>query len=121
MKRLLMDKKSKGLHTFLGEGSEFQGTIKVPHSIRIDGNYKGKIETDENITIGPNGYIEADIIAKSANIGGFVKGNITVEGSVILEDKSTLIGNLTTGELMINEGAKFHGNCSMPSIKDVGE
>ena len=34
----------KGLYTILGEGTEFEGSIVVPHNIRVDGVFKGKID-----------------------------------------------------------------------------
>ena len=55
---------TKGLYTILGEGTVFEGTISVPHSLRIDGSFKGKIHTTEIITIGNTGIVEADIVAK---------------------------------------------------------
>jgi cytoskeletal protein CcmA (bactofilin family) len=115
-----MDKtKDKGLHTIIGEGTTLEGTITVPHSIRIEGTLKGKLETTETLTVGNTGHIEADIIAKSAIIGGTVRGNLSVEDRVELEANSSLIGDLRTRDLVINEGATFHGNCSMDVGKNV--
>lgn len=112
-----MEKSHKGLYTIFGEGTNFEGTVTIPHSVRIDGSFKGKIETSEILTIGHGGIVEADIIAKSAIIGGKVIGNITVEDRVELEANASLIGDLRTKDLVINEGAVFHGNCSMDKIK----
>jgi cytoskeletal protein CcmA (bactofilin family) len=109
-----MEKNSpKGLYTMLGESSVFEGTLMVPHSLRIDGRVKGRIEAGEVITIGPNGIIEADIKAKSAIIGGKVTGNVFVEDRIELESKASITGDIRTRDLVINEGAVFLGNCSM--------
>lgn len=115
-----MDKSNdKGLHTIIGEGTSLEGTIMVPHSVRIDGRLKGKLETTETLTVGSSGHIEADIIAKSAIIGGTVQGNLSVEDRVELEANASLIGDLKTRDLVINEGATFHGNCSMDVGKNI--
>jgi cytoskeletal protein CcmA (bactofilin family) len=103
----------------IGEGTSLEGSIVVPHSIRIDGSLKGKIETSETLTVGENGVIEADIIAKSAIIAGKVVGNLSVEDRVELESQASFIGDLKTRDLVINEGATFHGNCSMDNEKNV--
>lgn len=103
----------KGLYTILGEGTSFEGSMTVPHNIRIDGSFKGKIETSEVITIGKSGIVNADIKAKSAIVGGRIIGNLKVEDRVELEEKSSLVGDLRAKDLIINEGAVFHGNCSM--------
>jgi cytoskeletal protein CcmA (bactofilin family) len=109
-----MDKKSdKSLITMLGPESVFEGTIRVPHTLRIDGVFKGQIETSGMLTIGNDGQVEATIIAKSAIIGGKVTGSVVAEERVVLESSSSLIGDLRTRDLVINEGAIFHGKCSM--------
>ena len=109
-----MEKKvEKGFFTMIGEGSVFEGAIAVPHSIRIDGTLRGKMETSEVLTIGKSGVVEADIIAKSAIIGGKVSGNIIADERVELEVNAVLIGDLKTRDLVICEGAIFHGKCSM--------
>jgi cytoskeletal protein CcmA (bactofilin family) len=103
----------KGLYTMLGEATVFEGTLTVPHSLRIDGRVKGKIEVSDVLTIGPNGVIEADIKAKSAIIGGKVTGNVIVDDRVELENNASIVGDIRTRDLVINEGAVFQGNCSM--------
>lgn len=110
---------NKGLYTMIGEGTTFEGKITVPHSIRIDGTMKGKMETTETLTVGNTGVIEADIVAKSAIIAGRVVGNLSVEDRVELEAQASLVGDLKTRDLIINEGATFHGNCSMDNGKSV--
>lgn len=109
----------KGLHTILGEGTVLEGNLSVPHSVRIDGELKGKLETSETLTVGNTGRIQADIVAKSAIIGGSVRGNLSVDERVELEANASLIGDLKTRDLIINEGATFHGNCSMDVGKNV--
>jgi len=113
-----MEKLNKGLYTIIGEGTSFEGTITVPHSIRVDGYFKGKIDTSEVLTIGSTGVVEADIMARSAVIGGKVVGNMVVQERVELEVNSSLIGDLSTKDLIISEGAIFHGNCTMDKGKD---
>jgi cytoskeletal protein CcmA (bactofilin family) len=109
----------RGLLTIVGAGTILEGTLTVPHSVRIDGTLKGKLETSETLTVGSTGQIEADIIAKSAIIGGCVRGNLSVEDRVELEANASLIGDLKTKDLVINEGATFHGNCSMDLGKNI--
>lgn len=109
----------RGLLTIIGAGTVLEGTMIVPHSVRIDGSLKGKLDTTETLTVGSSGLIEADIVAKSAIIGGSVRGNLTVEDRVELEANASLIGDLRTKDLVINEGATFHGNCSMDAGKSV--
>jgi cytoskeletal protein CcmA (bactofilin family) len=91
----------------------FEGNLVVPHSLRIDGRVKGRIETGESLTVGPTGIIEADIKAKSLICGGKIIGNVVAEDRIELESKASLTGDIQTRELIINEGAYFQGNSRM--------
>ena len=108
----------KGLITILGEGTVFEGSISVPHNLRVEGAFKGKIETAEEINISSSGVVNADIKAKSAVVGGKIVGNLMVEDRVELQENSSLVGDLKARDLIINEGAVFHGNCAMASTTE---
>lgn len=111
-----MEKHGKGLISILGPGTVFEGTMQVPHGLHIEGKFKGRIETTETLTVGSSAEIVAEIYAKNAIISGTVHGNIVVENRIELEEKASLIGNLKARELIINEGAVFHGNSSMKEV-----
>jgi len=108
-----MDKNGKGLLNIIGTGSVFEGTINVPHSIRIDGTYKGRIQTAESITIGETGSVEAEIRAQNAFIFWRVLGNMYIDERVELHSSAVAIGDLHAKELVVKEGAIYHGHCSM--------
>jgi cytoskeletal protein CcmA (bactofilin family) len=109
----------KGLHSFLGDGTVLEGSMKIPHDIRIDGTFKGKLETTETLTVGENGVIEADVIAKSAIVSGKIIGNVSVQDRVELDANAVLKGDLKTRDLVISEGATFQGNCMMNDADGV--
>jgi cytoskeletal protein CcmA (bactofilin family) len=108
-----MDKNGKGLLNIIGAGSVFEGTINVPHSIRIDGAFKGRIQTAESITVGESGVVEAEVRAQNAFIFGKVLGNMYVDDRVELHTTAVAVGDLHAKELVIKEGAIYHGHCSM--------
>jgi cytoskeletal protein CcmA (bactofilin family) len=111
----------KGLHTVIGSGTVIEGTVKVSHDVRVDGTIKGKIDIEGDLIVGSTGVIEADIEARSTKLGGKVVGNLTTKDRIELEENASIIGDIKTKELVINEGAVFHGNCSMQSGKDNGK
>ena len=108
----------KGLHTVVGEGTTIEGTLTVAHDIRVDGIIKGKLQIDGDLIVGTTGNIEADIHVRSTKIGGKVVGNLIAAERIELEEKASVMGDIRTRDLIINEGALFHGNCSM-SAKDA--
>jgi cytoskeletal protein CcmA (bactofilin family) len=101
------------MNTLVGSGTVFEGSLNVTSSMRIDGKIKGQISCAETLLVGKTGEVEASVRVKNATIGGKVVGDIIAEEVVILEGKSTLMGDVTTKKLIIEEGAVFNGTCRM--------
>lgn len=99
--------------TFINAGTIVQGEMLVENDLSIEGTLKGMIRATGTVTVTSQGVVEGDIQARSAKIGGKVAGNVTVAEKIVLEARSTLIGDLRTRELVIHEGAHFHGQCDM--------
>ena len=123
--------KGSGELNFLGEGTYIEGKLEAKGSIRIDGRVKGAVKTADTLTVGNNGVVEGKIEARNAVVGGKIEGEIFISEKLILESKSTLIGNLRTKKLVIDEGAVFQGKSDMgitgqgekivPKTSSVGE
>ncbi len=101
------------LSTVIGPDAEFEGRLKVKYSVRIDGKMTGEIISNELVTVGPDGGIEGDIIAKDVVIGGRVTGKVQSSGKVVLEETAILTGDLKTVRLVVEEGALFNGRSEM--------
>lgn len=104
---------SKGLHTVIGAGTIIEGTLTIGHDVRVDGTIKGKLIIDGDLIVGSTGVIEADIEVNSTKLGGKIIGNLNAKERIELEENATVMGDIKTIDLVINEGAVFHGNCTM--------
>jgi cytoskeletal protein CcmA (bactofilin family) len=109
----IKDKGEAGLNTIIGKGSVIEGTLQVEGEIRIEGTVKGKISSTESLTVGNGGVIEADLNTKVAVIGGNVTGNVFASEKIELQSKAVVEGEITTKNLIVEEGAIFHGKCNM--------
>ena len=110
----MTDKSSSGKgFAFVNAGTVITGELLVENDLSIEGTVKGTIRATGTISIHVQGAVEGQIQAASAKIGGKVTGNVTANDRVVLESKSVLIGDLRTRELVIQEGAIFHGKCEM--------
>ncbi|MCK4856519.1 MAG: polymer-forming cytoskeletal protein [candidate division Zixibacteria bacterium] len=108
---------AENLNTIIGKDSVFTGTIEVKGALRIDGKLKGKIISDETVQIGATGVVEADVVAKTVTVAGSVTGNIETSEMMELKDKGKIIGDVKTKSVVIEQGAVFHGSCSMQGLK----
>lgn len=101
------------INTLIGKGSVVEGTLRVDSSARVDGKVKGKLFVADNLTLGPNGELEAEVEAKKAIIGGKVRGNLKISERVELGSKAVVEGDIVTKSLSIEEGAIFDGQSLM--------
>ncbi len=108
-----MSKNVVSAMTFISDGTQILGDIKVEHDLRIEGQLRGNVSAGGMLVLGPTGKIEGEVHVRSATIAGQIVGDLKALEKIVLESKSILKGDLHTRELVINEGAMFQGNCSM--------
>ena len=76
------------------EGMVITGNVKTESDMRVLGNIVGVVVCDGNILL--YGNIEGNVSAENITIqSGSMHGDVTVKADAILEDASTLKGNLT--------------------------
>ncbi len=107
------------INTIIGKGSAISGNMKVNGFIRIDGDIDGSLETDGNVIVGENARIRGDLTAKSAIIGGIIKGNIKANESIKILADAAVIGDVISRKVQVDGSAVIHGHCI--SIKDEAE
>jgi len=84
----------------------------------VYGKVFGSVESKGSIRTGKGSFVKGDVKAVEAVINGNVKGDVNISGKVTLGPYSHLMGNLTAGILVIQEGAQFDGLCNM--VKSSG-
>lgn len=98
----------------IGQSINIKGELTGSEDLTIEGKVEGKIELkDQNLIIGQNGSIKADIMAKNITIAGEVIGNMTAEEKVELKETGRLQGNITAPRIAIADGAFFKGSVEM--------
>ena len=100
------------LNTIIGRGTLFEGTMKVENSVRVDGVFKGELSCSGALTISQSGEAYAYLECKDIYINGIVRGTVRAE-KVRLDSQARFIGDIYATELSVEEGAIFHGSCSM--------
>ena len=115
-----LDKEDKaGEYTsVISEQCQFQGTLDLQGSIRIDGNLEGHVDNAKLVTISRTGIMKGDISAKGAVIIGKMEGDICVEELEVLSD-ANLRGNIRTKSILIEKGAKV--NATVTVVTDEEE
>jgi hypothetical protein len=99
--------------TTISEGTTLEGQIKIEGDIKIEGNVKGTVTSKGKVIISGTGKVDGDIICHSAEIAGIVGGKLKVADILFLKGNATINGDINTGKLVIENGVKFNGNCTM--------
>ncbi|MEF3255207.1 MAG: polymer-forming cytoskeletal protein [Deferribacterales bacterium] len=108
------------INAFLGNKTNFNGTLIFDGIVRIDGTFKGNIVSSDTLIIANTAEVEADIETSIVKISGNFKGNIKATNIVELLKPAIVTGTINTPTLKIEEGAKLNGNVQMID-KSTGE
>jgi cytoskeletal protein CcmA (bactofilin family) len=101
---------------YFDDGSEFDGTLKFRGSFRIDGFFKGRIESDEMLIIGDKGKVDAEIVVNHVVINGEVRGNIKASERVEINGQGRVFGTIMTPKLTVEEGAHLEATCQTGDV-----
>ena len=98
----------------ISAGLKINGEISGSSDLYIDGQAQGKIRFPQaQVTVGPNGRVEADIEAREIEIYGTVTGNLKASERIRLGTSSRVQGTLQTPRLGIEDGATLRGKVNM--------
>jgi cytoskeletal protein CcmA (bactofilin family) len=100
-------------HNRIVEGAVFEGSIQSPVDIRVDGLIKGNVRIQGKLVVGPTGSVEGEVVAAEASIAGKLRGSLEVKGLTTLAQTAQVQAELYTGQISIEAGAQFSGNCHM--------
>ena len=93
----------------LGEQSSVIGKIAFQGHAVIHGLFEGEFEGGCSLTVGPQGFVKADIQMDEVEISGKVEGNITVKHRLILKGAAEVRGTITAPRISVDEGVSIIG------------
>ncbi|QJW46709.1 polymer-forming cytoskeletal protein [bacterium BFN5] len=101
------------IETIIGKDTQLKGSVKAQGTIRIDGEFEGDIDSEQDIIIGESGRVTAKINARNVLISGVLQGNVNAAGRLELMSSGKLYGDIKANALIIGEGAVFKGVSDM--------
>jgi cytoskeletal protein CcmA (bactofilin family) len=98
----------------IGPGIHIIGEVTGEDNILIEGKVEGKIDlTDNEVTVGNSGRVNADVIAKTVKVAGQVRGDISGKEKVVISQSGNVRGNIIAPRVTLEDGAKFKGSIDM--------
>jgi cytoskeletal protein CcmA (bactofilin family) len=96
--------------SYLGPGLRINGEITGNEDLKLDCEIEGLLSIGGfRITVGPNAHLNADIVAREAVISGEVNGDISAYDRIEITKSASIVGDLNTTKITIEEGAYFKG------------
>jgi cytoskeletal protein CcmA (bactofilin family) len=94
----------------IGKSVIIKGELSGSEDLYVDGVVEGNIELQgNNLTIGPNGKVRANVNAKGVVIQGRLEGNIRASERIELRSTAVAVGDISTQRVAIEEGAYLKG------------
>src|SRR3981189_812335 len=92
----------------LGASLHVKGEISGSEDLHIDGSVEGLVQLDDRkLTIGATAKLTADVVAREVVVYGSVKGNLRARDRIEIKKDGSVVGDLTTARIMIEDGAYF--------------
>ena len=95
----------------ISQGIKIKGEVIGSEDLFVDGVVEGKLSLTTNscLTIGPNGSVKADVIAREVIVRGKIEGKVTGRDRVQLWSTGQVTGEVQTDRLSIEDGALLRG------------
>jgi cytoskeletal protein CcmA (bactofilin family) len=96
--------------SWLGPGLTIKGQISGSEDLQVDCKVEGPISLGEHrLTVGQNAHVHGEITASEVIVYGDIKGSLLAKGRIEIKKHGSVVGDLTTSRIMIEDGAYYKG------------
>src|SRR5271156_1578777 len=111
---------SSGNTARLGSSLHVKGEITGNEDLLIDGTVEGLVQLeDRKLTVGASAKVTADVIAREVVVYGNVKGNLRARDRIEIKKDGSVVGDLTTARISIEDGAYSKGSIEIDKTGDA--
>lgn len=105
----------------IGASIFIKGDLSGEEDLVIEGRVEGKVDLKQNnVTVGKNGKVKADVHGRVVIIEGEVTGNVFAREQAILRQSGGINGNIQAPRVVLEDGSRFKGSIDMEAPKDLG-
>jgi cytoskeletal protein CcmA (bactofilin family) len=102
----------------IGKSISIKGDLTGEEDVLVEGKVEGKVNLPNNeLTIGANGRVDADVHAKTVLVIGRVSGNVSGSERVEIQASGIVEGDVRAPRLVVQEGAQLNGSIQMTTDK----
>lgn len=112
---------TRSTETIIGPSIKVEGNFVGQGNIIVDGAVVGTLKTTEDVRVGAEAQIEADVEARNMHVAGTIKGNLNISGKLELTSSATVTGDVNADVLSMEAGATFEGHLTVGKSKQKTE
>lgn len=113
---------ANGVRAVIGKDITIKGEIEGAEDLLVEGVVEGKIHLDAELIVGPEGQVKAQVASALLTVEGMLDGEVAVSEVVRLAPGCRMTGVLTSGRVVIEDGANFTGRLDMDTgLSPAGE
>jgi cytoskeletal protein CcmA (bactofilin family) len=102
----------------IGSGLQIKGQITGTEDLQIDGKVDGPISLrGHGLTVGSAAQLNSEIHAREVVVYGKVVGNVHARDRVDVKSDGSVIGDISTARISIEDGAQFKGRIEIDPTK----
>lgn len=110
---------AEGKMAHIGKSISIQGDLTGKEDLVVEGQVEGKIELPDNeLTIGAEGRVRAEVRAKTVIVVGHVAGNVSATERLEVQGDGVVDGDVRAPRLIVQEGAVVNGTIEMSKPGD---
>jgi cytoskeletal protein CcmA (bactofilin family) len=100
----------------LGPGLKIKGELTGHEDLKLECKIEGAISLGgHRLSVGSTARIHADIVAREVVVAGEVTGNVSARDRIEIKKGGSIVGDLTTARIVIEDGAFFKGAIEIDS------
>lgn len=104
----------------LGSTLEIRGNISGDEDLQIDGKVEGSVSLPgHRLTIGNTAHLTSEIVAREVVVYGKVNGNLRAHDRAEIKKDGSVVGDITTARISIEDGAHFKGRIEIDRAKST--
>lgn len=101
------------METIIGPSVKVEGDFVTEGNIVVEGTVCGTIKTTQNLKVGANSKIFADISCENALIAGEIQGNMKINNRLEMAPSAKIFGDIKVKTLAMAPGSILNGKCQM--------
>jgi cytoskeletal protein CcmA (bactofilin family) len=105
--------------TVIGRGVNIVGTVTGAVDLTIHGRIEGEVSVEGDVTIEAEGLVAASVTGRSVIVRGAVKGDVTAEDGIRLEEGARVVGDLRSSRVAVTRGALVRGYVQTSGASDA--